>query len=108
MLIKKAIDYFDAFSTADIARISVLLSDGVCLRDWNVNVCGKDSVLRETENMISSLSNVQVEVVNIYQSNATIIAQLKIAAKGIESIEVVDIISFDRDEKIFSIRAYKG
>lgn len=108
MLIKKVTDYFDAFSKGDIVRIRSLLSDDVCLRDWNLDVRGIDLVLQEVLNIFSSLSHLQIKVANLYEINSTIIAEIIIEAKEISSIKVVDIITFDSNESICSIRAYKG
>lgn len=108
MLIKKVAEYFDAFSKADIVRIRSLLSDDVSLRDWNLDVRGIDLVLQELIKIFSSLSRLQVKVVNIYEFNSTIIAEIIIEAKEISSIKVVDIITFDSNGSICAIRAYKG
>lgn len=108
MLIKKVTDYFDAFSKADVARIRSLLSDDVCLRDWNIDASGIDLVLREVLNILNPLSNLKVKLINLYESDSTVIAEIIIEAKEIVPIKVVDIITFDRDERICSIRAYKG
>ena len=108
MLLQKVTEYFDAFSKADLSRVGSLLSNDVCLRDWTVDANGIESVLSEISNIFSSLSHIQIKIVKLYESNSTVIAELIIFAKEIEPINVVDIISFNRDEKIYSIRAYKG
>ena len=108
MLSKIAIKYFDAFSRADILCLKKCFSDGVSLRDWSLDANGIESVLNEFTNIFKSLSDVNVDVVNIYEIESTVIAELIITAKEIGSIKVVDILSFDENEKIRSIRAYKG
>jgi len=108
MLTHKVTEYFDAFSKTDIPRVGSLLSNDVCLRDWTVDAKGIESVLCEIANIFNSLSQLQINIVNLYESNSTVIAELIISAKEIESINVVDIIRFNSDEKICHIRAYKG
>ena len=49
-----------------------------------------------------------VNVVNLYVIEPTVVAELIITAKEINLIRVVDILSFDDNGKIRSIRAYKG
>lgn len=108
MLIGLAIDYFDAFSKADIQRLEKYLSDNVSLRDWSLEASGIKSVLNVYANIFKSLSEVVVEVVNLYEIEPTVVAELIITAKEIGSIKVVDTLSFDQYGKIRSIRAYKG
>jgi len=108
MLSELAIEYFDTFSKADIQRLEKCLSDNVSLSDWSLEASGIKSVLNVYANIFKSLSEVVVEVVNIYEIKPTVIAELIITAKEIGSIKVVDILSFDQYGKIRSIRAYKG
>ena len=100
--------YFDAFSKADLVSVRNSLSDDVSLRDWNLDVSGIESVHRVYINMFQSLSNIGVNVLRLYEIEDTVIAELIITATEIGSIKVVDILSFDKNEKIYSIRAYKG
>ncbi len=108
MLSELAIKYFEAFSKADISSLKNCLAYDVTLRDWSLDVTGIESVLNEYSNIFRSLSDVEVKVVNLYEIDATVIAELIIAAKEIGSIKVVDILSFDESKKIRAIRAYKG
>jgi hypothetical protein len=108
MLSELAIDYFNAFSRSDILRLEKCLSDEVSLHDWSLDANGIESVLNEYANIFESLSDVVVNVVNLYEIEPTVIAELIITAKEIGSIKVVDILTFDENGKIRSIRAYKG
>ena len=108
MLSELAIKYFDAFSSADIVSLRVCLSDDVNLRDWTLDASGIESVLKEYTNIFKSLSNIVVNVVNLYVIEPTVVAELIITAKEINSIRVVDILSFDKNGKICLIKAYKG
>lgn len=108
MLSELSIEYFNAFSRSDILRLEKCLSDDVSLRDWSLDASGIESVLNLYANIFKSLSEIVVEVVNLYEIESTVIAELIITAKEIGSIKVVDILSFDQYGKIRSIRAYKG
>jgi hypothetical protein len=108
MLSELAIIYFDAFGRADILSIRNCFSDDVSLRDWSLEASGIESVLIEYSNIFQELSNVVVNVVHLYEIESTVIAELIISADEIASIKVVDIISFNDNGKISSIRAYKG
>ena len=84
------------------------MSADVNLRDWSLDASGIESVLNEYANKFKSLSNIVVNVVNLYVIEPTVVAELIITAKEINLIRVVDILSFDDNGKIRSIRAYKG
>lgn len=108
MLKELALNYFDAFSKADIASLRFLFSDKVCLRDWNIDVLGIESVIIENSKIFETLKAISVEVVNLYEDSQTVVAELIISANGVPAIKVVDILNFDEEYKIVSIRAYKG
>lgn len=108
MLSDLATEYFNAFSRSDILRLEKCLSDDVRLRDWSLDASGIESVLNAYANIFKSLSEVVVDVVNLYEIEPTVVAELIITAKEIGSIKVVDILSFDQNGKIRAIRAYKG
>ena len=108
MLSQLAIEYFNAFSRADIECLKKCFSDDVSLRDWTLDVSGIESVLIEYTNIFRTLSGVVVDVVNLYEIESIVVVELIITAKEIGSIKVVDIFSFDANGRISSIRAYKG
>lgn len=100
--------YFSAFSRADIETVRTCLSGDVNLRDWTLDVSGIESVLNECLNIFQSLSDLSVNVLYLHEAESTIAAELIITANEIGSIKVVDILSFNENGKIRSIRAYKG
>ncbi len=108
MLSELAIEYFNAFGMANILRLEKCFSDNVSLRDWHLDASGIKSVLNEYMVIFKSLSDIRVDVVNLYEIESTVVAELIITAKEIDPIKVVDILSFDENSKICSIRAYKG
>jgi hypothetical protein len=108
MLKKLALNYFEAFSNADIGRLRSLFSNEVCLRDWNVGVQGIESVISENSKIFKALKDIRVEVLNLYEDAQTIIAELVISGDGAPAILVVDFLHFNEEHKIVSIRAYRG
>jgi hypothetical protein len=108
MLKELAMNYFEAFSNADIAHLQTLFSDKVCLRDWSIDVVGIESVIIENSKIFKTLKGISVEVLNLYEDTQTVVAELVISADGVPAIKVVDILNFNEEHKIVSIRAYKG
>jgi steroid delta-isomerase len=108
MLKKLALNYFEAFRKADIAELRALFSDKVCLRDWNVDVQGIESVISENSKIFETLNDISVNVINLYEDSNTVVAELSITANGEPAIKVVDILEFDEQQKLVAIKAYKG
>lgn len=108
MLKEIALSYFDAFSRLDIKGIPTFFSDNVSLRDWNLNVKGLEAVIQEYRLMFDVSKGIQVKVINLFEDSRTVIAEIEISQNASAAIKVVDILSFDDRNKIFSIRAFKG
>ena len=100
--------YFKVFSKKKIDELSELFSDDITLRDWENNTSGKTEVLNVNKKIFNNLESISVVPINLYQNENKIIAELEIIINGKEKILVVDIISFNNDGKIKSIKAFKG
>ena len=107
-LLDKCNYYFKVFSKKKIDELSELFSDDITLRDWENNASGKTEVLNVNKKIFNNVESINVVPVNLYKSENKIIAELEIIINGKEKILVVDIISFNNDGKIKSIKAFKG
>ena len=58
--------------------------------------------------LFESVKNINIQTVEMFEDKNTIIAELQIEIDGGEKLKIVDIIRFDLERKIKSIRAYKG
>jgi hypothetical protein len=108
MLRKLTIQYFSAFASKDLSYLRDAFSDDVSLRDWNLTAFGVVDVLQANATIFESLDGIRVEVLNVFESGATVIAEISIAAENLEPIKVVDILTFNPSGKIISVRAYRG
>ena len=108
MLKKLAVEYFNSFSKKSITEIEKTLSENVTLNDWNISCSGKSEVIGATQNIFDSVDTIDVKPINIYCCKDVVIAELKIVINNSISELVVDIITFDINNKIVSIRAFKG
>ena len=108
MLSEIAKRYFNLFCHANINGLRECFSNDITLRDWELDASGIESVIEKYSNIFSSLSNISVNIINLYEVEYNVIAELIIFAKEIEPIRVVDVLSFNKEKKIISIRAYKG
>ena len=106
-LLDKCNYYFKVFSKKKIDELSELFSDDITLRDWENNTSGKSEVLNVNKKIFNNVESINVVPVNLYKNENKIIAELEIIINGKEKILVVDIISFNNDGKIKSIKAFK-
>jgi len=108
MVRKLAIQYFSAFAGKDLAYLRDAFSDDVSLHDWNLSAFGVVDVLNANASIFEALDTIVVDIVNLYESDNTIVAEIIISAAKLEPIKVVDILTFNSSGKIQSVRAYKG
>ncbi|MBF0544796.1 MAG: nuclear transport factor 2 family protein [Candidatus Riflebacteria bacterium] len=101
-------DYFVTFSSKNISKLEKLFDSQISLRDWNLNVHGRQKVLEANENIFRDCKSIMVEPLNLIQEGSTVVCELEITINNTPKIFVTDIITFNNDGKILSIRAYKG
>jgi hypothetical protein len=107
-MIEKACDYFEAFSNKDLEKLSDLYSDDVTLADWEpLFFDGKESVLSANKNLFDSVQSVNILVKRIGSNDKNVFSEIDILINENMQLFVVDILGFDQDNKINSIRAYK-
>jgi hypothetical protein len=106
-LIEHATLYFQAFSSKNEAGLYRMLHPKVTLRDWTIDIAGRDEVLAEMGRAFRTFNTIAVAPVNLYQHNDTVIGELSISLEN-ELIRVVDIITYTDEREIISIRAFKG
>ena len=101
-------DYLAAYARKDLAAIGAMLSDDAQLRDWNLAVRGKEAVLAETARNFSAAATIDIETLALYTSEDAVAGELRIVVDHHEELRVVDVLSFDAQGAIVSIRAYLG
>jgi len=108
MLLDKSIEYFTAFSEKNIDKLRNMFSNNVSLRDWEIEATGIDHVVEANSKIFNSVETITVDPIKLYQDEKTVIAEIEITVNEVEKILVTDILEFDKENKIKSIRAYKG
>ena len=100
--------YLTHYANKDIAKISAMLAEDVTLRDWNISVSGKASVIAETEKNFQAADTVEIEILHLYAAEQGVAGVLRIIVDGTTILYVVDVVSFNADGKIKAIRAFIG
>jgi hypothetical protein len=105
---EKLISYFQKFSNKDIDGLSEMFSDDIRLSDWEIMEFGKSDVLKANQKIFDSVQSITAKPVNFYFDNEdTFAVEILIVINQNEILEVVDIISFNENGLINSIKAYK-
>jgi len=100
----KTQEYFNAFSSKDVKKLSQLYSPTIRLVDWDIDITGREEVL----NANSELFNLDFELTlhNVYQSGERTFNEITITI-GDDVLEIMDVITFNQSNQIENITAYK-
>ena len=111
-LVDKALTYFKTFSNKDSEGLRSMFSNTVYLRDWDITAEGIDEVLNANTRIFDVVDTIVATPIRVWdflsQEDNVVVAELEIVVNDEETLLVTDILEFDDDEKIKSIRAYKG
>ena len=94
--------YLLSYQNKDIEAISNLFAPDIHLRDWKISVHGKTVAISETQ------KNFDIEILNIMENDNSVSGELKIVVNQTEVLFVVDVVTFNNDGLISSLRAYLG
>ena len=99
--------YFRLFSEKDEENLFKMFDEKITLKDWEISVINKKNVIKANKKIFKKFKKIQVTPEQIYQDKNTIIAEIKIKLNNKVSINVLDILKFNKKYKIVSIKAYK-
>ena len=112
MILDKSLEYFTTFSEKDSDGLRNMFSNDVYLRDWEILANGIDEVVAANQDIFDNVESIVATPIRVWDflshEDNVVVAELEIVVNGEEKLLVTDIIEFDDDEKIKSIRAYKG
>lgn len=100
--------YLEAYSAKDLHEVSDMFADNIALRDWKISVLGKEAAIAETDKNFQSADSIEIEVLRTHESPDAVAGELRITVDSSEILHVVDVVTFNADGKISSIRAYLG
>ncbi len=100
--------YLKKYAEKDMEAMESLFADDIVLRDWKIRVEGKKKALDETKKNFNAAKSIEIDVLSTYEDMDTVAAELKITVDANEELHVVDVITFNTQGKITSIRAYLG
>ena len=111
-LVDKALTYFKTFSNKDSEGLRSMFSDTVYLRDWEILANGIDEVVDANQSIFDSVDTIVATPIRVWDflshEDNVVVAELEIVVNDEETLLVTDILEFDDNNKIKSVRAYKG
>jgi len=99
--------YFKHFSNKDIIALEQLFSESVKLNDWEISAIGKKEVVEANKKIFNSVDTINVELRELYIDEFTATCLIEILINKKEKLKVIDLIKFNKDNKITYISAYK-
>lgn len=105
---EQTVAYLNKYAAKDLAAMEAMFADDIVLRDWKILVHGKQLALAETKKNFESADSIEIDILEMHQDGSTVAAELKITVDQIEELFVVDVITFNSNSQISSIRAYLG
>jgi len=100
--------YLEYYCKMDIELVAEMFAEDIILRDWKISVQGKCEAVRETLSNFNASESIEIEILRLYEATNAVAGELKIVVDRSEILYVTDIITFDDQGKISSIRAYIG
>jgi hypothetical protein len=100
-------DFLVAYEQKRISSISEMFADDVILRDWNGQVFGRKAAILEYSKNFEAAKTLRINVSRFFQSGNSVAAEIEIVIDEIEVLSVVDVITFNEQDKINSVIAYK-
>jgi len=100
--------YLRHYSQKNLVQVAAMFADDIALRDWKIAVRGKSAAIHETRKNFESADTIEIQPLGIFENQDTVAAELKILVNGMIELHVVDVITFNPNRKIQSIRAYLG
>ena len=100
--------YINAYAAKNLEQVSAMFAEDILLRDWKISVRGKPAAIAETEKNFKSAESIAIEILRTHETASHVAGELRILVDGREELVVVDIVEFNREGNIQSIRAYLG
>jgi len=99
-------DYVTLFGLENVEQLKTLYADTISLIDWTGQWDGKENVLAANRSFFDT-NTFTITLLETNTSGQKTFNRIRIDIDGGETLDVMDVITFDSDNKIFEIKAYK-
>ena len=107
----ESLKYFKTWSKNDSTLLKGLFADDIVLQDWDNKATGIKEVLEANDAIFAGVESIEAKALSVDAFGVKAYCDLEVLVKAegtVSKILVLDIITFDENGKIKSIRAYKG
>lgn len=101
--------YIDAWNDRDTYELGLMFDENVTLRDWEVEVTGRDSVIGANANIWAAVPDIKIRIKHTAFNPETrkLFARIQVFSKEQDfTLNVIDVLTFDNG-KIKQVSAYK-
>ncbi len=107
--LRKKVDlYFDYFSHKNLNNLKNLFAENIRLRDWEIDEVGSLNVINAIKNIFQNVDTIEIVPIDVQIYKYKAYCEINIVVNSSEYLKVVDIIDFDENGLITSIKAFKG
>ncbi|MEX0300724.1 MAG: nuclear transport factor 2 family protein [Kordiimonas sp.] len=99
--------YIEAFNAHNIEALTDMLSEKVELKDWEVQLEGRATVLEHMRTIFNNVPAIRADVIDIISAKNACVLLLSIFIEEGVSLQVADVLKFDTNGTIVSVHAYK-
>lgn len=103
-----AIDYINNFNNKDLINLKKMFALDISLRDWDIYSEGIDNVIEANRSIFHEFKEIKAKPLYFIEDSYKIAIELEIYLDKSNKIKVLDILEFNEDFKIKSIKAFKG
>ena len=101
-------EYFWAWGDKNIAKLAEMFAEDVRLRDWTLTAFGREQTLIANSNIFTSVKTCSALPLYMYQDGNTVACRLNVYINDDNAFEVLDLITFNDEDKIVEILAFRG
>ena len=105
---KKVNLYFNYFSNKNLNLITNLFAENIRLRDWEIDELGILNVTNAIKNIFQNVDTIEIMPLDVQIYKFKAYCEINIVINSTEYLKVVDIIDFEENGLITSIKAFKG
>ena len=99
--------YFAAFSDQNLSNLEQILDNDVVLKDWEVGLVGKASVLEHNRKFFASVEKISIVLLELTTAGNNAFCEIDISIDESSPLRVLDVIYFNKNMLITKINAFK-
>jgi len=99
--------YFRYFSKKKISHLEKMFAKTIILRDWNIDVKGKDNVIKANKKIFNSCKTIKITPTKLHVVKNVVLAEIDIVIDK-KKFLILDILKFNKKNEIISIKAFLG